>query len=45
MPFAFSVQILDDKIQGLESLQAELNRAVPSAAPAGFTPRSGDLLL
>jgi staphylococcal nuclease domain-containing protein 1 len=45
VPFAFSVQILDDKIQGLESLQAELNRAVPSAAPAGFTPRSGDLLL
>lgn len=47
-PFCFSVQILEDKnVAALERLMSDLalsNRNVSNAAPAGFTPRTGDIV-
>ncbi|KAK4688228.1 staphylococcal nuclease domain-containing protein 1, partial [Tremellales sp. Uapishka_1] len=47
-PFGFSVQILDDKsVASLEKLMSDFSlhhRQTSSAAPSGFTPKTGDLV-
>lgn len=47
-PFAFSVQVLEDtNVAALEKLMSDLslhNRNAGNAAPAGFSPRTGDIV-
>ncbi|KAK1924792.1 transcription factor [Papiliotrema laurentii] len=47
-PFGFSVQILDDKsVEGLEKLMSDFalhHRQQTANAPAGFSPKTGDLV-
>ncbi|KAJ1027054.1 hypothetical protein NDA18_003071 [Ustilago nuda] len=46
-PFGFSIQVLNDQIQELESLMEEFSlhhKSPTSSSPSNFTPRAGDLV-